>query len=48
MTLEEANTLPLFWWQRIVVNNAQVKGWTMSPSHMIYQSLADVWLADKK
>jgi peptide/nickel transport system substrate-binding protein len=45
MTLEEANTLPLFWWDRIVVHNARVKGWTMSPSHMIYQSLEDVWLA---
>ena len=45
LTLEEANTLPLFWWDRIVVHNARVKGWTMSPSHMIYQSLEDVWLA---
>jgi len=44
MTLEDAYTIPLFWWHRIVVINQQVKGWTMSPSHMIYQSLEDVWL----
>ena len=45
MVLEEANTLPLFWWDRIVVHNTRVRGWTMSPSHMIYQSLEDVWLS---
>lgn len=44
MTLEEANTIPLYWWHRIVVTNERVKGWTMSPSHMIYQNLEDVWL----
>ena len=45
ITLEEANTIPIFWWHRIVVTNQRVKGWTMSPSHMIYQTLEDVWLA---
>ncbi len=44
ITLEEAYTIPLFWWHRIVVINSRVKGWTMSPSHMIYQTLEDVWL----
>jgi peptide/nickel transport system substrate-binding protein len=44
ITLEEANTIPIFWWHRIVVTNQRVKGWTMSPSHMIYQSLEEVWL----
>jgi len=44
ITLEEAYTIPLFWWHRIVVINQRVKGWTMSPSHMIYQTLEDVWL----
>lgn len=44
ITLEEAYTIPIFWWHRIVVINQRVKGWTMSPSHMIYQTLEDVWL----
>ncbi|MBS0241996.1 MAG: ABC transporter substrate-binding protein [Proteobacteria bacterium] len=47
ITLEEANTLPVLWWERIVVHNARVHGWTMSPSHMNYQSLEDVWLSQK-
>lgn len=48
IVLEEAHTLPLFWWHRIVVTNARLKGWTMSPSHMIYQTLEDVWLTPEK
>ncbi len=45
LTLEEAYTLPINWWERIVVHNTRVRGWTMSPSHQIYQTLEDVWLA---
>ena len=44
-TMEQAYSVPILWWHRIVVMNEAVKGWTMSPSHMIYQDLADVWLA---
>ena len=44
-TMEQAYCVPILWWHRIVVMNERVKGWTMSPSHMIYQDLADVWLA---
>ncbi|MEJ1936981.1 ABC transporter substrate-binding protein, partial [Nostoc sp. NIES-2111] len=36
---------PILWWQRIVVTNKRVRNYTMSPSHMVYQHLADVWLA---
>jgi peptide/nickel transport system substrate-binding protein len=42
--LTEASTVPLLWWNRIVVSSAKFKGWNMSPSHYIGQDLADVWL----
>jgi peptide/nickel transport system substrate-binding protein len=43
--LTEAYNVPLLWWQRIVVMSAKVKGWQMSPSHLIGQDLEQVWLA---
>lgn len=43
--MDQAYAVPLLWWQRIVVMNAKVRGWTMSPTHMIYQDLSDIWLA---
>src|SRR5438128_1345839 len=43
--LTEAYNVPLLWWQRIVVMSAKVKGWEMSPSHLIGQDLEKVWLA---
>ena len=42
--LTEATTVPLLWWNRIVVSSAKFKGWNMSPSHYIGQDLADVWI----
>jgi peptide/nickel transport system substrate-binding protein len=42
--LNQAYAIPLLWWKRTVVTNTRVNGWTMSPSHMLYQTLADVWL----
>ena len=42
--LTEAYNVPLLWWQRIVVMSAKVKGWQMSPSHLIGQDLERVWL----
>jgi peptide/nickel transport system substrate-binding protein len=44
VALTEANSAPILWWNRIVVLNRQVKGWTITPSHFIGQDLADVWL----
>src|SRR5437660_4641940 len=41
--LSTANTVPLLWWNRIVVNSEKFKGWNMSPSQYIGQDLADVW-----
>jgi peptide/nickel transport system substrate-binding protein len=42
--LTAAYTVPLLWWNRIVVTAEKFKGWNMSPSHYIGQDLADVWL----
>ncbi|HTV44031.1 MAG TPA: ABC transporter substrate-binding protein [Stellaceae bacterium] len=42
--LTEAYTVPLLWWNRIVVTSSQVKGWSITPSHFIGQDLTDVWL----
>ena len=42
--LTEAYTVPLLWWDRIVVTSAKLKGWSITPSHFIGQDLTDVWL----
>jgi len=42
--LTESYTVPLLWWQRIVVMRATIKGWGMTPSHLIGQDLETVWL----
>ena len=42
--LTEAYTVPLLWWNRIVVTSSRLKGWAITPSHFIGQDLTDVWL----
>ena len=42
--LSEAYTVPILWWNRIVITAASVRGWNMTPSHYIGQDLTDVWL----
>ena len=42
--LTESYSVPILWWNRIVVTSASVKGWNMTPSHYIGQDLTDVWL----
>jgi peptide/nickel transport system substrate-binding protein len=42
--LTEAYTVPLLWWQRIVVMRSNIKGWGMTPSHLVGQDLETVWL----
>jgi peptide/nickel transport system substrate-binding protein len=42
--LEKAYSVPLLWWQRIIVNHKKIKGWNMTPSHYLDQDLVDVWL----
>jgi peptide/nickel transport system substrate-binding protein len=44
--LNAAYTVPLLWWNRIVVTADKFKGWNMSPSQYIGQDLADVWLEE--
>jgi peptide/nickel transport system substrate-binding protein len=43
--LNEAYTVPLLWWNRIVAHSSKLKGWNVTPSHFIGQDLADVWIA---
>ena len=40
----EASTVPLLWWNRLVVSSAKFKGWNISPSQYIGQDLSDVWI----
>jgi peptide/nickel transport system substrate-binding protein len=42
--MTEAYSVPLLWWNRIVVTSSKVKGWNITPSHFIGQDLRDVWL----
>jgi peptide/nickel transport system substrate-binding protein len=42
--LNEAYTVPLLWTQRIIPTNAVVKGYQMTPSHLLGQDLAGIWL----
>ncbi|MBI4082389.1 MAG: ABC transporter substrate-binding protein [Candidatus Lambdaproteobacteria bacterium] len=35
------NTL---WWHRIIIQNAKLKGWQITPSHYLNNQLEDVWL----
>jgi peptide/nickel transport system substrate-binding protein len=42
--MTEAYSVPLLWWNRIIVNSATVKGWHFTPSHYLDQDLSEVWL----
>jgi peptide/nickel transport system substrate-binding protein len=42
--MSQADSVPLLWWNRIVVMSRRVKGWNITPSHFIGQDLTDVWL----
>jgi peptide/nickel transport system substrate-binding protein len=42
--LEEAYMVPTLWYQRIVVTTAALKGWKVTPSYLIGNDLAAVWL----
>ena len=42
--LDQAYSVPLLWYQRIVVNHKKVKGWELQPSHFTGQKLLGVWL----
>jgi peptide/nickel transport system substrate-binding protein len=42
--LTEAYSVPILWWNRIVMTSASLNGWNMTPSHYIGQDLANVWI----
>ena len=42
--LTEAYSVPILWWNRIVITSSTLKGWNMTPSHYLGQDLADVWI----
>src|SRR5947207_1913008 len=42
--LEEAYTVPLLWWDRIVATSSKLRGWNITPSHFLGQDLTDVWI----
>ncbi|MGP1676593.1 MAG: ABC transporter substrate-binding protein [Burkholderiales bacterium] len=45
LTLDtHANAFITLWWNRIVPHRSYVKGWKISPSHYLNQSLDNVWL----
>jgi peptide/nickel transport system substrate-binding protein len=43
---EEAHYLYTLQWHRIVPHSAQVRGWTITPSHYLNNQLDTVWLAE--
>lgn len=43
-SLTTATTQPVFWSERIVVLPKKIKGWYLTPSHLLAQDLTDVWL----
>ncbi len=45
LTLDtHANAFITLWWYRIIPHRSYVKGWKISPSHYLNQSLDNVWL----
>ncbi|MCA8929123.1 MAG: ABC transporter substrate-binding protein [Alphaproteobacteria bacterium] len=41
---EKAHYMIVLWWNRIVPYRSYVKGWKISPSHYLGQTLVNVWL----
>ena len=42
--IDKAYMVPLFWFNRIVAHTSAMKGWPITPSHLLNQSLAEIWL----
>jgi peptide/nickel transport system substrate-binding protein len=42
--LDQAYMVPIFWFNRIIPHTAAMKGWQVLPSHLVNQSLAEIWL----
>jgi peptide/nickel transport system substrate-binding protein len=43
---EEVHYIPTLQWHRIIVQNARMHGWTITPSHYLNNQLDTVWLAE--
>jgi peptide/nickel transport system substrate-binding protein len=43
--LDQSNTVPVIWWNRLVAHSARLKGWHMTPSTYVGQDFSTVWLA---
>jgi peptide/nickel transport system substrate-binding protein len=44
---EQAHYIPGLWWYRIVPHRTYLKGWKISPSHYLNQTLENVWIDPK-
>ncbi|MDX2203736.1 MAG: ABC transporter substrate-binding protein [Hyphomicrobiaceae bacterium] len=44
LAIEQAFSVPVLWYNRVVAHVASMKGWTVTPSHYANQSLAGIWL----
>lgn len=40
----QAHYIPGFWWCRIIPHRTYLKGWSITPSHYLNQSLDQVWI----
>lgn len=41
---DQSYMMPILWTQRITLTSSRLKGWKITPSHLINQDLTDVWL----
>jgi peptide/nickel transport system substrate-binding protein len=44
MVIDQANSVPVLWYSRLVAHVSAMKGWKIVPTHFANQDLADVWL----
>jgi peptide/nickel transport system substrate-binding protein len=42
--IQQSYNVPIIWYHRIIVHHKRIKGWYMTPSHLLGQDLVDVWL----
>ncbi|MBS0240791.1 MAG: ABC transporter substrate-binding protein [Proteobacteria bacterium] len=42
---DQAYMMPVLWMQRITLMSSRVRGWRITPTHLVNQDLVDVWLA---
>jgi peptide/nickel transport system substrate-binding protein len=44
-TVDQANTVTILWWNRLVAHSSRLRGWHMTASTFVGQDFANVWLA---